>query len=92
MDMTWDGFLWGAVVVVGVCAFMCMFRVVRGPTAPDRALGIDILGVLLVGICGIVALLVERDFSLTIAIAWSLLAFIGTIALAKHLEGRPFDD
>jgi multisubunit Na+/H+ antiporter MnhF subunit len=58
MDMTWDGFLWGAVVVVGVCAFMCMFRVVRGPTAPDRALGIDILGVLLVGICGIVALLV----------------------------------
>ena len=47
---------------------------------------------LLVGACGLLALVTERDFPLVIGIVWSLLAFIGTIALAKHLEGRPFDD
>ena len=55
-------------------------------------MAIDILGVLLVGACALLALLTERDFPLVIAIVWSLLAFVGTIALAKHLEGRPFDD
>jgi len=27
-----------------------------------------------------------------VAIAWALLAFIGTLALAKYLEGRGFDE
>ncbi|MHC4061834.1 MAG: monovalent cation/H+ antiporter complex subunit F, partial [Planctomycetota bacterium] len=27
-----------------------------------------------------------------VAMAWALLSFIGTIALAKFLEGRTFDD
>jgi len=85
-------FIWVALGVVIVSAFLCLYRIVRGPTAPDRTVAIDILGVLLVGACGLLALVTGRDFPLVIAIVWSLLAFIGTIALAKHLEGRPFDD
>jgi multicomponent Na+:H+ antiporter subunit F len=29
---------------------------------------------------------------MNIAIAWALLSFIGTIALAKYLEGRYYDE
>jgi multisubunit Na+/H+ antiporter MnhF subunit len=29
---------------------------------------------------------------LDVALAWALLSFIGTIALAKFLEGRQYDD
>ena len=88
----WQSFLWFIVGGLTLCAAMCIFRIVRGPTPPDRTVAIDILGVILVGMCAVVALLTGRDFPLTIAIAWSLLAFIGTTALAKHLEGRSFDD
>jgi multicomponent Na+:H+ antiporter subunit F len=90
--MIWTHFLWVAMGAVTVSAFLCMYRIVRGPTAPDRTVAIDILGVLLLGACGLLALLTGRDFPMTVAIVWSLLAFIGTVALAKHLEGRPFDD
>lgn len=90
--MGWEDFLWYGVGALIVCAFLCIYRIVRGPTAPDRVVAIDIMGVLLVGLCGVVALLTGRDFPMVIAIAWSLLAFIGTIALAKHLEGRSFDE
>ncbi len=75
-----------------ICCFLCLYRIARGPTAPDRTVAIDILGVLLVGVCALVALLTGRDFYLTIAIAWGLLAFVGTLALAKHLEGKQFDE
>jgi multicomponent Na+:H+ antiporter subunit F len=33
-----------------------------------------------------------KDYYLNIALAWALLSFIGTIALAKFLEGRGFDE
>ncbi|MFB0524463.1 MAG: monovalent cation/H+ antiporter complex subunit F [Phycisphaerae bacterium] len=34
----------------------------------------------------------KKDFYINIALAWELLSFIGTIALAKFLEGRSFDE
>jgi multicomponent Na+:H+ antiporter subunit F len=50
------------------------------------------LGVILVGFCALLSLLTGRDFYMSVAIAWALLSFIGTIALAKHLEGKGFDE
>jgi multicomponent Na+:H+ antiporter subunit F len=63
-----------------------------GPTPPDRAVGIDTIGVMIVGICGIFGIMTGQDFYLNVAIAWALLSFIGTLALAKYLEGRGFDE
>ena len=75
-----------------LCCFMCLYRIGRGPTAPDRTVAIDILGIVLVGFCALLSLDTKKDFYLNIALAWALLSFIGTLALAKFLEGRSFDE
>jgi multicomponent Na+:H+ antiporter subunit F len=75
-----------------VCCFLCLYRVGRGPSAPDRTVAIDILGIVVVGFCALFSLDTGKDFYLNIAMAWALLSFIGTIALAKFLEGRSFDE
>jgi len=75
-----------------VCCFLCFYRIGRGPSAPDRTVAIDILGIVIVGFCGLIGLVTGKDFYLNIALAWALLSFIGTIALAKFLEGRGFDE
>jgi len=62
------------------------------PVAPDRTVAIDILGIVVVGFCAIMSLVTGKDYYLNIALAWALLSFIGTIALAKFLEGRGFDE
>jgi multicomponent Na+:H+ antiporter subunit F len=72
--------------------FMCLVRVAKGPTPPDRAVAIDTIGVMVVGICGIFGIVTGQDYYLNVAIAWALLSFIGTLALAKYLEGRGFDE
>ena len=77
---------------LSVCCFMCLYRIGRGPSAPDRTVAIDILGTVVVGFCAILSLATGKDFYLIVAIAWALLSFIGTIALAKFLEGRNFDE
>ena len=85
-------FAWGAMGVLLLCSFMCLVRIGHGPTAPDRTVAIDILGIILVGFCSLLVLVSWRDFQLNIAIAWALLSFVGTVALGKHLEGGSLDD
>jgi multicomponent Na+:H+ antiporter subunit F len=75
-----------------VCCFLCLYRIGRGPSAPDRTVAIDILGIVIVGFCALLSLDTGKDFYLNVAMAWALLSFIGTIALAKFLEGRSFDE
>lgn len=75
-----------------ICSFLCLYRIGRGPSAPDRTVAIDILGTVMVGFCAVFSLVTGKDFYLNIALAWALLSFIGTLALAKFLEGRNFDE
>ena len=81
-----------AVTILIVASFLCLYRIGAGPTAADRIVAIDILGTLIVGFCAALALATNRDFYLNVAVAWALVSFIGTLALAKHLEGRQFHD
>jgi multicomponent Na+:H+ antiporter subunit F len=78
--------------VLLLCAFMCLYRIGRGPSAPDRVVAIDILGTLIVAFTALLGLVTKQSWYLSIALAWALLSFIGAIAMAKYLEGRAFDE
>ena len=58
----------------------------------DRMAAIDIFGILVVGICVIIAMQTGRLFLLDVAIAWILMSFIGTLTLAKYLTGKKLDE
>jgi multicomponent Na+:H+ antiporter subunit F len=80
------------IIILLVCLFFCLYRVGAGPTPPDRTVAIDIIGILMVNFSVILTLYTGKDLYMNVAIAWALLAFIGTTALAKYLEGRSFDE
>ena len=73
-------------------AALCLWRVFRGPTAPDRAVAVDMLGILIVGFCALLSIPTGRDWYIDIGIAWALQSFIGIMALSKYLEGKDFDE
>jgi multicomponent Na+:H+ antiporter subunit F len=78
-------------IQIGLCVF-CLYRIIMGPTVADRMVGIDIFGILVVGICAILAITTERMFLLDIGIAWIILSFIGTLTLAKYLTGKKLNE
>jgi len=78
-------------IQIGLSA-VCLFRIIRGPTIPDRMVGIDIFGILVVGICAIIAIQTEKSFILDIGIAWVILSFIGTLTMAKYLSGKKLNE
>jgi len=73
-------------------SLFCLFRVIRGPSIADRMVGLDIFGILVVGICAILAIQTGRSFILDIGIAWIILSFIGTLTLAKYLSGKKLNE
>ena len=85
-------FVTRAFYLIILAAFLCLFRVLRGPTAADRLVAIDILGILIVGCCAIFAVGTGQSWYIDIGITWALMSFIGALALAKYLEGRPLDE
>jgi len=78
-------------IQIALCA-PCLYRIVRGPSIPDRMVGIDIFGIMVVGICGIISVLTEKDFILDIGIAWVILSIIGTLTRAKYLGGKKLNE
>jgi multicomponent Na+:H+ antiporter subunit F len=71
---------------------ICLYRIIIGPTIPDRMVGADIFGILVVGICAIIAIQTDKSFILDIGIAWIILSFIGTLTLAKYLMGKKLNE
>ena len=79
-------------VLLGLCSFLCLYRIFAGPTAADRIIAVDIWGLIIVGICAIMASHLKMPFLMDITITFALLSFLGSLALAKFLEGRSLDD
>ncbi|MFH1854595.1 MAG: cation:proton antiporter [Candidatus Omnitrophota bacterium] len=90
--LPYTGFLKRAFFILLFSCGLCLYRIARGPTAADRAVTLDMLGVLIVGFCVITGISTNRSWYIDIAIAWALQSFIATLALAKFLEGKSLDD
>jgi multicomponent Na+:H+ antiporter subunit F len=75
-----------------LAAFLCLYRIGKGPTAADRMVAIDILGLIVVAVCALIALFLDQSFFMDITLTFALLSFVGSLALAKYLEGRSLDD
>ena len=80
------------IAVLLICCGLCLYRMGRGPSTPDRMVAIDILGTLLVGFVAIFTLITEKEYLLNLAIVWALVSFVGTLALAKYLVGRELNE
>ncbi|HEY0875692.1 MAG TPA: monovalent cation/H+ antiporter complex subunit F [Vicinamibacterales bacterium] len=80
----------GALTTLGVALALAVFRLVKGPTLPDRIVAMDLIGVLVVGLIVVVAAASGVRAMLDAAIVIALIGFVGTIAYATYVErGRP---
>ncbi len=63
-------------------------RVFLGPTTPDRVVGLDTSNTLMVGLLLVLAAFYRQEIFADVAIVYAMLSFVGTLFLAKYLEGK----
>ena len=77
-----------ALVLLGVTA-VNFYRVIVGPTLYDRMLAASVIGTTNIVLIAVVGFIFERpDMFVDLAIAYALLNFIGTAAIARYLESQ----
>jgi multicomponent Na+:H+ antiporter subunit F len=70
-------------VLLGIV--MCFFRLIRGPDAADRIVALDLISIQIVACLAVYSVYSGETSFLDVAIAYALIAFLGTVALARFL-------
>lgn len=72
--------------LVMASAVLALVAAIRGPTAADRMLAVDLFLLLLSGGLAVALVLTDRTDLLPVLLVVSLVAFVGTVVVGRMLE------
>ncbi|MFO7676962.1 MAG: cation:proton antiporter [Thermoplasmatota archaeon] len=75
---------------LALCIIMALIRVIKGPTAPDRIVGLDTINTIVIVLMVLFGAAFKQVIYIDVAIVYALLSFISTLFIAKYLEGGEF--
>ena len=89
--------IYGALSVLGVCLFACLFRAVRGPSTADRVIAVNMTGTLVIMMILLLALLLAEGYLVDIALIYAMLSFLAVVLLCRlyigaHRAGKEKED
>jgi multicomponent K+:H+ antiporter subunit F len=67
---------------------LTLWRLVRGPHAPDRIVALDTLYVNTIALLMLVGIHLGSAIFFEAALLIAMMGFVGTVALCKHVKGR----
>jgi multicomponent Na+:H+ antiporter subunit F len=70
-----------------ICIIIAIIRVVKGPTAPDRIVGLDVINTIVIVSMVVFGAAYNEIIYIDVAIVYALLSFISTLFIAKYIEG-----
>jgi multicomponent Na+:H+ antiporter subunit F len=74
--------------LVGGAFALSLLRLVRGPSAADRVVALDLMAALAVGAIALQTLATGAQAFLRVATVLALVGFLGTVAFASYLGRR----
>ncbi|HHC19017.1 MAG TPA: cation:proton antiporter [Euryarchaeota archaeon] len=81
-----DSFLLAA-IIVSIYGLVVLLRLFLGPTPGDRVVAVDTLNTFVVAVMLLLGAAFKRTIYLDIATVYALLSYIGTLYIARYLEG-----
>lgn len=91
MKNTWrfslaDKILIAAGVLILISLILTLYRFFKGPGFVNRAVAIDVLGIIVISLIGLAAILFEQALYLDVALVYGLLSFLGIIVIGRFIE------
>ena len=72
--------------IIGLSISLCFLRMLKGPTAPDRAVAVDTIATITTALLVFLGFIFERYVYLDVALVYAVLTFIGSVTIARFLE------
>lgn len=75
-----------AMAMLMIALVLAFYRLVRGPSTPDRVVALDLIVTLTVGLIAVYDIATYEPVFLDAAIVLALISFLGTIGFAYYVE------
>ncbi|MFE8696711.1 Na(+)/H(+) antiporter subunit F1 [Cytobacillus sp. FJAT-53684] len=75
-----------AILCMSIAILGLIYRLIKGPSMPDRIVALDAIGINLVAIVALVSIFLDTNAFLEVILLLGILSFIGTVAFSKYLE------
>jgi multicomponent Na+:H+ antiporter subunit F len=69
---------------------MTIIRIIKGPSAPDRVVGLDTLNTIIIVSMVLFGAAYNEVIFIDVAIVYALLSFISTLFISKYIQGGDF--
>src|SRR5699024_868611 len=73
-------------VGIALSLILLIYRVLIGPSNPDRAVALDAIGVCLMATAALTSIMLVTTKLNDVILLIGILSFIGTLAIAKYIE------
>jgi len=80
-------YLAAVLALVGGGIFLSFLRLILGPRATDRAVALDTTTLISTSLIVLISVLEGRSILLDVALVYSILSFLGVLAIARYLDG-----
>lgn len=75
-----------ALILLSISIAFLTIRVIKGPSAADRIIAMDTIGINALAIMAILSILLRTRAFFDVILLFGILSFVGTIAFARYIE------
>ncbi|MBA4536031.1 Na(+)/H(+) antiporter subunit F1 [Bacillus aquiflavi] len=75
-----------SLIGISISILGLIYRVIKGPSVPDRVVALDAIGINLISMVAIVSILLNTHAFFEVILLIGILSFIGTVAFSKYLQ------
>ncbi|AFK18781.1 pH regulation protein F [Haloferax mediterranei ATCC 33500] len=84
--LTWmNDVLFAGLVLAAGLTLLVSYRVIRGPTVPDRVVALDTIGTNVVAIAALYAIWSNQGYFVGVSLVLAIIGFISTITVARYV-------
>lgn len=72
-------------IIISLSIALCMIRVFKGPSTPDRVMALDTIAVNVLAFIAVLSIYFGTEMFFDAVLVIAVIAFVGTVAISKYL-------
>lgn len=75
-----------AILFLSITIMGCMYRAIKGPSAADRLVAINVISTKTIILILMISFLLKETYFIDVALVYALISFIASVVIANYIE------
>ncbi|MBP1925998.1 multicomponent Na+:H+ antiporter subunit F [Sedimentibacter acidaminivorans] len=75
-----------AIIFLSIVIIGSMYRAIKGPSAADRLIAINVIGTKTIVLILMISLVFRENYFVDVALVYALISFVASVVIANYIE------